>query len=110
MLTPPTVQPQPQRSNTTIAIAVPVILILFIILSAVSLVGVLGCVVYCKRRHASLPFQFKYMRDGDQDDLEILDAKPENSEFEPDEVKSDLGNNFSSHGEDSAQLKAGTVV
>jgi hypothetical protein len=56
------------------------------------------------------------MRDGDQDDLEALDTQPENCEFEPDEVKSDLGNDFSPHSEDpdryekSPQLDTGTVV
>ena len=57
------------------------------------------------------------MRDsGVHDDLETLDAKPDNYDFEPDEVKTDLGNEFSRRSEDPdryenpAQLNAGTVV
>ena len=53
----------------------------------------------------------------DQDDLEILDSKPENHEFEPDEVKADLGNDFSPVSSDDqdryekpAQLDTGTIV
>ena len=56
------------------------------------------------------------MRDGDQEDLEALDTKPENCEFEPDEVKSDLGNEFSPRSEDPdryekpSQFNTGTTV
>ena len=111
-------QPQAQSStNSTVAIAVPVII--FVVLCFISLLSVLGCMVYCKRRHTFIPFQlqFQKMKDGDQDDLVTLDAMPENYEFEPDEVKSDLGNeNSSSHNEDPdryekpAQLNTGTIV
>ena len=61
---------------------------------------------------------FQKMRGGmDQDDLEVLDSKPENHEFEPDEVKADLGNDFSPVRSDDqdryekpAQLDTGTIV
>ena len=74
--------------------------------------------IYCKRKHTILPFQLhlQKMRGGDHDDLETLDTKPENYEFEPDEVKSDFENNFSPHSEDQdryekpAQLNTGTIV
>ena len=57
------------------------------------------------------------MKDGDQDDFVTLDTKLENYESEPDEVKSDLGNEYSgSYSEDPdryekpAQLNTGTIV
>ena len=76
--------------------------------------------VYCRKKHTIPSFQmhFQKMRGGvDQDDLEILDSKPEKHEFEPDEVKADLGNNFSPVRSDDqdryekpAQLDTGTIV
>ena len=94
-----------------VSITVPII-VLVVVAIAVFL-GVLGCVTYFKRRNNDLPFQFKYMRDGD--DLQMLDAQPENCEFEPSE-KSDLGTHSMPHEDDLDRyekpnyVNSGTVV
>lgn len=109
----PSASPQTRRLNTSVAIAVPVII--FVLLLLVSLLSVLGCLVYWKRRHTILPLRLAFRKMGDGDDLAALDAKPENYEFELDEVKSDMGNGSSSCSEDncyegSTKVHTGTVV
>ena len=96
-----------------VSITVPIIVLVLVAIAV--FLGVLGCVTYFKRRNNDLPFQFKYMRDGDDlDDLQTLDAQPENCEFEPSE-KSDLGAHSMPHEdvdryEKPNYINSGTVV